>query len=305
MATRLGYKPNAMAKALAHRRRADNQTEVRAELGWLNLWPEAEKLRTYSEFNAYWKGAYAAAERGGYRLVEFTGKRDGSLNRIQDIMVARGIAGLLVPPHVIKIDWSGFRWDDFIVVKFGYSNPDLRVHMCGSDQHHSALLATRKIVEHGYRRVGFVTASAGPKRTKFIAGFLHGQFNLGLPVVPPLLLDSPITARERTVLKTWLRRHRVDAILTDLGEARSELEKIGLRVPDDLGLAVLSVLDGNADSGIDQNSFEIGQAAVDLLISLIHSGQHGIPGVCRQVLVEGKWVDGTSVLNLGTPEAAL
>ena len=39
------------------------------------------------------------------------------------------------------------------------------------------------------------------------------------------------------------------------------------------------VLDGPADSGIDQNSKEIGRAAVQTLISLIHHNERGIPQV--------------------------
>jgi hypothetical protein len=55
------------------------------------------------------------------------------------------------------------------------------------------------------------------------------------------------------------------------------------------------VLDGNADAGIYQNSLEIGRAAVQLLISLIHLNQLGIPEVCREVLIEGRWQDGRTL----------
>jgi len=66
-------------------------------------------------------------------------------------------------------------------------------------------------------------------------------------------------------------------------------------VPQDVGLAALSVLDGCASAGIYQNSDEIGAAGIQLLISLIHHNQRGIPEIPREVLVPGKWVDGDSL----------
>ena len=56
-----------------------------------------------------------------------------------------------------------------------------------------------------------------------------------------------------------------------------------------------SVLDGGADAGIDQNSSEIGKAAVQMLISLIKHNERGIPEVCRELLIEGNWVNGSTL----------
>jgi len=37
-------------------------------LAWINCWPDPKKLRSFKEFDLYWKGAFAEAERSGYRL---------------------------------------------------------------------------------------------------------------------------------------------------------------------------------------------------------------------------------------------
>jgi LacI family transcriptional regulator len=55
------------------------------------------------------------------------------------------------------------------------------------------------------------------------------------------------------------------------------------------------VLDGHADAGIYQNSLEVGSAGVQLLISLLHHNQRGIPEIPREVLVPGRWVDGSTL----------
>ena len=62
-----------------------------------------------------------------------------------------------------------------------------------------------------------------------------------------------------------------------------------------LQLATLSLLDGNFDSGVDQNSEEIGRVAVRTLAGLIHQNERGIPRYCRRILVEGRWRDGTNL----------
>jgi len=49
------------------------------------------------------------------------------------------------------------------------------------------------------------------------------------------------------------------------------LAELGCRVPEDLGLASTSCLDGPSAAGIDQHSDLVGQAAVETLIRLIHT----------------------------------
>ena len=73
------------------------------------------------------------------------------------------------------------------------------------------------------------------------------------------------------------------------------MEEAGCRVPDDVGLATVSILDGNADAGIDQHPEEIGRVAVLLIISLINDHALGVPPIFRQAPVEGSWVDGSTL----------
>jgi len=55
------------------------------------------------------------------------------------------------------------------------------------------------------------------------------------------------------------------------------------------------VLDGNASAGIDQNSRETGKAAIQMLISLLNHHERGIPEICRELLIEGRWVPGATL----------
>ena len=114
--------------------------------------------------------------------------------------------------------------------------------------------------------------------------------------VQPLIFKTHENCPENLEkLAPWLKKVKPDAILTDLAPLREMLETLGYQVPRDLGLAVFSVLDGKADSGIYQNPEEIGKAAIEMLISLINHNHTGIPKICRELLIEGEWVDGTTL----------
>ena len=76
-------------------------------------------------------------------------------------------------------------------------------------------------------------------------------------------------------------------------------DQLGLRIPADLAVATTSLLDGGLDTGSDQNSHEIGRVAVSTLASLVLENQRGIPAYKRRILVEGRWVQGTSMPKAG------
>ena len=60
-------------------------------------------------------------------------------------------------------------------------------------------------------------------------------------------------------------------------------------------MAATSVLDGNFEAGSDQNSQAISRVAVSTLASLILENERGLPRHQRRILVEGRWVDGSSM----------
>jgi DNA-binding LacI/PurR family transcriptional regulator len=295
-AQEMGYRPDPMLSALAQYRRGMVQTPIGAVLAWVNQWPQPKQLRSYKEFDLYWRGAFAEAEESGFRLEEFIVNKQLAPARLEKILLARNIQGILIPPHgAFPPQWSDFNWENFCVVRFGHSVIYPRAHIITSDQLTDGLIAFENIWKQGYRRIGLV--SLPRTDTRFSAGYLFSQMRLSSETrIPPLILPENHDEKTRCrALKAWLRKHKPDSILTDVSEMRATLAKIGCEVPEDVGLAAFSVLDGGADSGIDQNSLEIGKAAVQMLISLINHNERGIPQICREVLIEGRWVNGSTL----------
>jgi LacI family transcriptional regulator len=297
-AAALGYRPDPMLSALAAYRKSQTKKSIGAELAWINCWPEPKRLRTYKEFDLYWAGANEEAERAGYRLEEFCCPAKLTPERLAKILRARNIRGLLLSPgwSTVTPDWKDFDWSKYSIVRFGHSLPSPAAHIVTSDQLMAGLIAFENMLRLGYRRIGMVMwAAQGTRLVRFSAGYLYAQLRVASQFrLAPLIANEDDPHIHQT-LRTWLQTEKPDAILTDLTELRTWLAKLKLRVPQDIGLAALSVLDGQADAGIDQNSREIGRAAVQTLISLIHHNECGIPPTPREVLIAGRWVDGLSL----------
>jgi len=216
-------------------------------------------------------------------------------SRVEKILLARGINGILLPPlGRLTFDWGNFNWSSFSTVMLSKMEfPPC--HLVSPAQMWNTMLAYDKIREKGYKHIGFVGEPWRPM--SFAAGFLWSQqlYEPEASRVPLLFLPKDDPRNHRKILADWLKKHKPDAILTERSHLPELLAKAGCRVPDDVGLATLTVLDCPIDAGIYQNPEEVGRVAVLVLISLISDHDRGIPTIPRQILVKGKWVDGASL----------
>lgn len=298
MAEKLGYRPDPMLASLVAYRQGKRPAGIRACLGWINQWARPDQLRGYKEFDLYWCGAREMAERLGYHLEEFRWPAGKSGKRLQTILETRGVRGVLIPPHRSGLDLPDFDWSRFSLVRFGASVANLPVHSVTSDQGHCARIAYENAFGRGYVRVGYVSDENFEKNTRghFREGYLNAQEEMSPAArrLATLVLGADPERNAEEVGK-WLKRQKPDAIITTSPALKSLLKGQGMRVPEDVAVATMSVLDGNFDAGADQNSHEIGRVAVSTLASLILENERGVPRYQRRILVEGRWVDGSSL----------
>lgn len=292
----MGYRPNPAAAALAHCKKTSSTPPIQSGLAWLNLWADPKALRRQKEFDYYWQGALAAAQQLGYNLEEFNDDDTTSPERIERILYHRGITGILIPPHYPQPEWGNFQWDRFSVVRFGRSVQTPRVHLVTADQVENTILAFEKIRARGYERVGFVGGGGvGQIRIHFFeAGYMHAQREVHPSLRLPVFRINN-GSRTQAEFERWLKANKPDAIFTDSVETPYMLKKAGYKVPDDIGLAVSSVFDIEADAGIDQQPKEIGKVGLLMVASLVSTNDRGVPPIFRQSLIEGRWVDGSTL----------
>jgi DNA-binding LacI/PurR family transcriptional regulator len=296
-AREMGYRPNPMAVALGNSRTWSKAQPVAAGLAWINHWANPKELHRYKEFDLYWKGATETAAWYGYRLEEFVCDERFSLQQLAVVLRARNLQGILLPPHHEELPrgWDAFPWDQFSVVRLGHSVERPKFHVVTSDQTGNGMLAFGRMHALGYRRIGYVTSRTS--RAWFKAGFLMAQSEIReanrLPILP--LNGGEENAGDARKLGQWIKKNKPDAILSDIAALGKMIKRAGYRIPEDIGLAALSIHDGNTDAGIDQNPREIGRAAADMLVSMINHNEIGVPKICRAIKIEGGWVSGSSL----------
>jgi len=295
-AAAMGYQLNPSGAALAHLRQSSKVQGVKASLAWLGSLPEPGLHHGSREYHRYWEGAGEAAADLGYRVDEFSLGRDVPLPKLARILHARDVRGILIPPGPLPEGWQDFNWDEFSVVRLSHQPGAESLPACSvmGDQTHNALLAWRNIRRRGYDRIGLVAKA--DSRGAYAAGFLWGQQELPQAMrMPPFVKSDEDTAEWAADLRRWFLACRPGAILTDIAELPAVLGKLGIKVPEEVGVATLGVLDGTASAGIEQNAGEIGRLGVHMLHSLIKDGARGIPKIQRELMVKGTWVDGESL----------
>jgi LacI family transcriptional regulator len=243
------YRPDPMLHALGQYRLNKVRRPIRSCIAWINAWSPAEKLRGFSEFDLYWQGAHSAAGSLGYRLEEFRIGDDITPKRLNEILATRGVPGILLPPQFPQPDWGNFPWENYAVVRFGRSLSEPKCNIVTAAQVANAMLAFAKIRELGYRRTGFVTHDRNSCHGGHLleAGFLAAQSQVTASERVPLCFtnDSSVEASVRQIVE-WADKFRVDAIFTDNTDLAEILNNAGIRVPEDIGLAVTTVFDGPA-----------------------------------------------------------
>jgi DNA-binding LacI/PurR family transcriptional regulator len=301
LAKEMGYRPDPILSSLVVYRQSKRPAHIHSAIAWINHWERPEDLRKIREFNAYWNGASAAAERFGYRLDEFVWKPDFTPQRFETILQTRNVRGILIPPHHDQPDWGSFHWDNFSVIRFGLSVRSPYSHIVTADHMRGIVNAMEKIHAHGYKRIGFVVPgvfdlSLGGGWT---GGFIASQKLLNLPhPIPPLItleMEKTTEVAFNQKFHHWFEKYKPDAILTVDGRILSTLKEMRLRIPQDIAVASTSVADIPVSAGLNQNSEEIGRVAAETLISLINYNDRGKPSVPRRILVEGTWIDGDSL----------
>lgn len=304
IAQKMGYAPNPLVSLLMSRVRRRN-AGYRGTLGYLHTVPSnTPKLGGHVHRN-FVGGARKRATALGYNLDElFLTDDNMSPRRIVRTLQARSIAGLVIehtptplcPGRKLPFDVTPFAVATLCVP---LAEP---LHYVANDQYMRAIVASRELLAHGYRRIGLVvvgTFDSGMAH-RCTAGFWAVQeYMEGIERVPILRIKD---RNEERAFRTWLERHKPDAILTTSAILPEFLATAGLRVPADIGWATLDwTPEHKQAAGVYGNSEHTGAAAVDLVVSQLHRGEAGPPAHAMNYLVAGSWMPGKTLRKVGPP----
>ncbi|MBK5294891.1 MAG: LacI family DNA-binding transcriptional regulator [Acidobacteriia bacterium] len=243
---------------------------------------------THTFFSQVAKGISQALRREAYSLVIACSEEDASLEQ-QEIeqLLARQVDALIVASTQRTADY--FRSLDereITYVLIDRKFPDLTANFVGMDDVEVGRMATRHLIESGYRRIAHIS---GPNRSTAY-GRMHGyQMEMeshGLPVLEGYITagktsDDAGDASGYEAMQRLLRlERRPEAVFsfndpTCLGAMRAVFDA-GLQIPKDvamIGCGNLSYMDllRVPLSTIDQASLSMGEHSARLALDLIES----------------------------------
>jgi len=302
IAAELGYAKNPVVAQLMTELRKARPAGYRRTFALLNANLDAKAFTKHPTIPAYVAGCRRRAAQQGYALDEFW-LHDPKLygEQLNRILRTRGIRGVIVvglmnenrlPPRF------SVTWQRHAVVVTGVRTHEPTLSFACVDHHALVLEAMEQARRHGYRRPALVLAEGIDQLVegRFSAGFWSGQQALAETERVPGFYAVETARAEPARFHAWFREHRPDVIFTLHTVVREWLADIGVQVPRDVGLIQLERRRGCEDwAGMDQHNDLTGEAAVDMLVSLLHNNEAGVPAFPRATLVGGSWTDGVTV----------
>lgn len=305
LAIELGWRPNPLLAEAMSAIRSGQPVAERVTLAWVTAHSKRDGWRRVPFFRRSFEGASRRAAAAGYRLDHFwLGDADGHASRLSDILVARGIVGVVIAP-LPKPSSLDLEWSHFSAVTIAYSLTAPRLHRATDNHVGSARLAFTSLASTGRRRIGLALEGVADRRVNglWTAGYLLEAHDGGQTGGPQIHRPTQL---EESAFIDWVRRARVDAVIGTDARLTGWLRTAGIRVPDDVAYADLDVpaADGSV-GGIYQDAEGIGSAAIDLVAGQLLRHERGLPECPKAISIESRWVEGATAPALPTrPDSA-
>lgn len=292
-----------VSRAFEAVRRASSQ-RVNGTLALIDAFPGARRWRQQPRayITRIFSGAAERAAELGYRLEIFSLTDPGMTpRRLQNILDARGVTGIVIPPLPDDVHTLPINWDRYTCIALTHSLRSPALHRVLPHQYQAAALALSQLQAKGYERIGFATGAELDTRVNnlFRAAYLSYQYTVPKQNRLPILMSN---ASLEEVLPAWLKRHRPDAVLGGEVQIVEQLMRHGR---DDFAETGFVSLVGEyyrpghrlhrKVAYIDQNIHHIGRAGIDQLVAQLERRERGIPIVANVLMIEGSWVPGVTV----------
>ena len=298
-AREIGYRPDPMLSALANRKQTGDTPVYRATLAWVTNFDTARGWAQRVHIRGYHEGAKARAEQLGFVLDEIWSREKGQSSAgLSRLLKARGIRGILLPPQPLPQTHVQLDWSDFAAVSFGSTLTRPHLHTVGHDHYRSLAKLVRHLAALGFCSPAFYYEQEIDDRVDgtWEAGFRHGMEMAGLPVARAL---HPLRKVDPDAIVARLKKENPDVLLVNHSlwrELAPRVATAGLRVPEKLSVAVMTVPDADKDlGGITENARLMGAMAIDLLSGLLQRGDYGLPRRPFRMLLEGEYTAGRTI----------
>jgi LacI family transcriptional regulator len=276
----LGYVPDPrMAELMSHMRERRHKPGTEPVIAYLSTEHRADDAPA---FPAFFSGARKAAAELGYKLDPFD-YWDPSISdqRMSDILIARGIEGVMIPPIPLEVGQLNLDWPRFAAVAFGSTPIRPELDRVLNDHYHNTLTALHRLQEDGVTSAGILLGDAISQR-------LDHQVQAACHVfthLPESRMKVRIFLAEKPApLKKALKHGDLDVLIgTDVHPL----------FPLD-GLPWCSLLLNTRDKGVRGINIRAdlaGEAALRFLAGLLQQRKLGLPEHPLQLMVKGEWTE--------------
>ena len=274
IASELGWKPNPLVSALMSQRLRQRGARLTANLAILD--PRSDEPDANRN---HIRGALERAEELGYRAEVFPYKpSQTSSGRLREILLARGVRGIVLMPLPVGLHEIAFDFENFAAATIGYSLGSPVLHRVANDTQANVHIALRHFEKHGYRRVGLIMADDANRRMlcqyTSAADSYDRFYSRGMRVRQLILPDERFTNTDLRKILGWIARHRLQGICSSAELLHRRLIESGAIIPADFGYLHLHRLGADPRiTCVDQLRDYIGRKAIDLVTAMIQRNE--------------------------------
>ena len=308
IALELGYRQNPLVTAnMAKIRQSKNRKGTLPTIAFLSTFYDEELEDKHVEWHIqsrFLQGAKRRSEELGFDFdfLEFD-LAYYSGDRIQQVLMSRGVAGLVLGPLRFSNMHLDLDWSQFAVASIGVSDSLGNIPSVFYDNFRCMQDVLDYLTNRGYRRIGFITDSENEMRGGHMwnAGFLEYQDRVieKQNTVPMLRIPKPELLFESSDFESmhyWYRQHNPDVIIAFRSQILDYFQSLGYKVPKDFGYMVLnwsSRTDGC--SGYRQCHEEMAEVAVNIVSERLYNNERGELSKPRTTLLRGDFVEGFTI----------
>ncbi len=295
-----GYRSNPLASAVMSEIRRSHNAAFRGMLASVLL-EERDRPPVFKRFfTELIAGASDRAAELGFGLEKFeAGGRTMPLKRLDGILKARGIRGLILMPAWGTPDFTALDWSHYAAVYCDYIVQRPPLHAVSTAHYRSLMGVLERLHARGYRRPGIFLTSHRDERLQhsFESAFLGFQQHAkGLTRVPPLVVPEITPA----LFSAWFRQHQPDVVLGHHTQALEWMKACGAKIPQTNGFFCLNLFtETTTCAGLDLQPRLWGTQAAELVIAQLHRNQHGIPPSCSMTTIPARWVEAPTIIPSG------
>jgi LacI family transcriptional regulator len=305
IAQKLGYERNPALGHVMSMMRRKGFSGTLGTIAIFNANQDPKAFEQHPTIPSYVKGCTQRAASLGYTLDHFwLYESNMTGQRIREIMESRGVIGAIfvgmmrenrLPEFIAPVV------EAFPCIVTGVRTRSPALSFACTDHHIVTLRAFEKALSLGYKRPGLVLDKQIDELVehRFSAGYRTGQAEVSEQNRLKPFMDLSGSGDEPDGFRAWFGKEKPDVIFTLYNAVRRWVERMNIKVPQDVGLIQLEWRASRPEwAGMNQHNDISGAVAVDMLITMIHNGEKGVPPFPRATLIGPTWMDGRTVRGI-------